>query len=59
MTVDMVNKTILLNGINAMYALDLQSEWLWLEPGVNNISIATSGGSGSINFKFRNSYIGI
>lgn len=61
MVIDMANKTMLLNGNNAMQYFNLNNTWVSLLAGNNTIKLATSlsADKGNAVISFQNSYIGV
>lgn len=59
LTIDTRNRIILLGGVNSLYALDLESSWIYLAPGNNTINVATEGGAGHVDLRYRVSRLGV
>jgi phage-related protein len=62
LVIDMKNKTIVLNGTtNSLSTKALASEWWWLEPGDNEVTLATGSGGddGNVTIAYRDSYLGV
>lgn len=61
LVIDMANKTMLLNGSNAMKYFVVTNTWMSLQPGDNLIKLSSgiSADSGNARFDYFNAYIGI
>lgn len=61
-TIDMLNKTIMLNGTSSILSVKTSdSEWWGIVPGNNNINFATntSADTGNLDITFFNAYLGV